>query len=99
MTDRNCVTFDEEGLIKEWRKTPDGKMEWTGRYLRPSHHISRTLCIGDDPIVYLMEDPSNEVLPLTGADIMSVVEIQNASVPHEDGLRGSENNSEGGGEG
>lgn len=99
MTDRNCMTFDEEELIKEWRKNSEGKMEWTGRYLRISPYVHSGLHSGDDPLVFLMEDPSNEVLPLTGSDIMSVVDIQNASVSHEDGLRGSEIEKTGGSEG
>ena len=48
-------------MIKEWRKTADGTMEWTGRIIKPFvYSDGNGIYDGEDPLVFLLEDPANE---------------------------------------
>lgn len=103
MTDRNCMTFDEEDLIKEWRKTSEGKMEWTGRYIKLLDGSKSHALLTDDMVIF---DPFGGgrfefYSPGHGVVVVDTYRDhpQSASISHEDDLRGSENNSEGGSEG
>lgn len=46
-------------MIKEWRIEGD-EYVWTGKVIKPSMYSPNWLCEGDDPVVFVMEDPDNE---------------------------------------
>jgi len=59
-------------MIKEWRKEGD-EYVWTGKVINPEMYSPNWVYEGDDPVVFVLEDPDNEY----------DTALQNASTTHE----------------